>query len=145
MPTALSTLTLAAAALAGGPLPGGPYLRPAGVGGAGGLRFELVNPTVAPIRFYGYRPDSFEGRLPPGFISPFYRAELLRGGIWAPHPVGRCGTGKGTPEVPAKSSAVFTVRPPGGEWEAIRVGVTLADDPARPGFSRVVWATALGR
>jgi hypothetical protein len=108
------------------------------------LYFEVTNPNATALPFVGYTPDSFEGGLKAGTISPIYRVELLRDKAWKAAPIGWCGTGIGPVSIPAKRQVTFSVLQPMGEWEAARVGLAWfpASDRTKP---EIAWSDSITR
>jgi hypothetical protein len=144
----LSTILLLATTIAAGaPKPTTPVLRLAGATESGGfvaLTFEVTNPNANPLPYLGYKPDSFEPKIPEGTIVPISKAELLQGNKWEEHKTGWCGTGIGPVTIPAKGKVTFSVLIPMGEWEKVRVGLVwfATADEKPPG---IAWSDGINR
>jgi hypothetical protein len=107
---------------------------------------EVTNPDRRrAVAFYGYTPESFDGGLPKGTIMPLYRIETRGNGAWKPFVLGGCGVGKGWVEVAAGEKATFRASLPGGDWDAVRVGLTWRDPTPPDGSGVTTWSPAIDR
>jgi hypothetical protein len=116
-----------------------------------GAAVEISNPNKSrPLKFIGYKPDSFSPPIPKGQISPIHKIQLKQAGKWKDDPIGWCGWGMDAIELPPQSTASFGVWIPEGDWQAARVGVTWTTVPferagEKPGDFTTEWSNEVTR
>jgi hypothetical protein len=106
---------------------------------------EVTNPNEAPLPYFGYTSDSFDGGIKEGTISPIYQIELKTANEWKKHPLGFCGTGIGPVTLPAKSKVTFQAVLPAGSWNAVKVGIRWWHPAADKSKSAVAWSGEIDR
>ncbi|HEV7279194.1 MAG TPA: hypothetical protein VGN57_03185 [Pirellulaceae bacterium] len=106
------------------------------------VRLVLINPTSDSIEYYGYPALSSSNPPPPGEILPFYTFERLDdAGVWRPAPVGWCGTGARTLQVPPGHAGEFLAHVEPGK--RVRVGVEVTRHSRSGTNISAVWSPAI--
>jgi hypothetical protein len=100
----------------------------------------VANPNRALVPYFGYTANSFSPPLPEGTMSPLYLLELRQGGVWKARGIGWCGTGIGNVALPPRGKVTFTVVPPAGRWDALKVGLRWRSSAERKGPWQTAWS-----
>ena len=107
------------------------------------LEFEVHNPNAFPLPYSGYLRDAFEPPLPDGTIFPMYTVEFRRAGKWQQNPIGWCGMGIGTVELPPQETVVFDFPAPDDDWESLRIAIKWGKDEGGQTWSEPVSRTQI--